>query len=205
MLEKLVFGYFSDQFEHVLIVVPEAIVKFGGGKVLAYAFFARQPFRRHRPNEIGHNMNLHHAGTSQDGLVYGYELRSLSYGSCQEIKSCFNAQEHWSLGWFEDRALSLDVEDLPWAGYLAAVVDYNMTSLDQNVIVHVGQSNPRLFLQYNRAKGINADTRELGDRCRCGWGRLSLPGLWWPRCRPRHEGLRVDRESTGFGPVEHPP
>jgi hypothetical protein len=116
-------------------------------------------------HEIGHNMNLHHAGTSRDRVEYGDETGYMGYAvESQETKSCFNAQKHWSLGWFEDRALSLDVEDLPWAGYLAAFVDYNMTTSDQCVLVNVGQSNPRLFLQYNRAKGINAGTRALGDQ-----------------------------------------
>jgi hypothetical protein len=167
------FGTLSNKYEHVLIVVPElADLKFGGGGFLAYAFLRgnlsvyTDKWAGHitiLAHEIGHNLNLHHSGLSHDGNEYGDESGYMGYGNDLEIKSCFNAQKHWSLGWFQDRARSLDVEDLPWAGYLAAFVDYNMTSLDQNILVNVGQSNPRLFLQYNRAKGINADTRELGD------------------------------------------
>lgn len=178
-LENLVINKANQQFgilskyEHVIVVVPEADLKYDGGGFLAYAFirgyisvFSDQWAGRISTlaHEVGHNMNLHHAGTSSDEVEYGDISGYMGYATSQEIKSCFNAQKHWSLGWFKDRALSLDVEDLPWAGYLAAFVDYNMTTAVQSVLLNVGQSNPRLFLQYNRAKGINADTRELGDQ-----------------------------------------
>jgi hypothetical protein len=167
------FGTLSDQYEHVIVVMPKGL-KYNGGGFLAYAYL-----RSHisvfsdlwggrisaLAHEIGHNMNLHHAGTSHDGVEYGDETGYMGYAVVsQTTNSCFNAQKHWSLGWFKDRALSLAIEDLPWAGYLAAFVDYNMTTSDQYVLVNVGQSDPRLFLQYNRAKGINAGTRALGDQ-----------------------------------------
>jgi hypothetical protein len=168
------FGTLSNKYEHVIVVVPETnSVKYNGGGFLAYAYlrghisvFSDQWAGRMTSlaHEVGHNMNLHHAGTSSDGVEYGDETGYMGFATSEESKSCFNAQKHWSLGWFKDRALSIDVEDLPWAGYLAAFVDYNMTTSDQSVLVNVGQSNPRLFLQYNRAKGINAGTRELGDQ-----------------------------------------
>jgi hypothetical protein len=168
------FGTLSNKYEHVIVVVPETdSLKYNGGAFLAYAFlrgyisvFSDQWAGRITAlaHEIGHNINLYHAGTSSDGLEYGDESGYMGFATSQETKSCFNAQKHWTLGWFQDRALSLDIEDLPWAGYLAAFVDYNMTRSDQSVLVNVGQSNPRLFLQYNRAKGINADTRALGDQ-----------------------------------------
>lgn len=168
------FGTLSKTYEHVFVVVPETdSLKYDGGSFLAYAF-VRGYLSVYSDqwagsitvlaHEIGHNMNLHHAGTLKDGKEYGDVTGYMGFATSQEIKSCFNAQKHWALGWFKDRALSLVVEDLPWAGYLAAFVDYDMTTSDQYVLVNVGQSDPRLFLQYNRAKGINADTREHRDQ-----------------------------------------
>jgi len=78
--------------------------------------------------------------------------------------SCFNAQKHWSLGWFEDRMISLGLDDLPWGGYVAFFGDYNLTSPYDNVLVNVGRTSPRLFMQYNRASGINSGTRERTDQ-----------------------------------------
>lgn len=168
------FGTLSAQYEHVVLVMPDDnSLVYGGNGFLAYAFLRGYVSVFHDlwagrisalAHEVGHNLNLHHAG--HNGLEYGDESGYMGFGSLDEQSplSCFNAQKHWSLGWFHNRAVSLDVADLPWAGYVAAFTDYNMTTPDQCVLVNVGRSDPRLFLQYNRAKGINAETRELGDQ-----------------------------------------
>lgn len=198
------FGTLSDKYEHVIVVVPEENLMYNGSRFLAYAFLrgyisvfsdawaGRISALAH---EIGHNMNLHHAGTSSDGVEYGDESGYMGYGTEQEFKSCFNAQKHWSLGWFQDRALSLDVEDLPWAGYLAAFVDYNTTALDQCVLVNVGESNPRLFMQYNRAKGMNSQTRELGDQVVIVRDAGS-PSSYWGLPSWREGGIAAGRDDV---------
>ena len=199
------FGTLSQLYEHVIIVMPEAGLKYGGNGYLAYAFLrgfisvydnlwaGRISALSH---EIGHNLNLHHAG--HGSLPYGDESGYMGFGSVDEQspKSCFNAQKHWSLGWFQDRSLSLDTVDLPWAGYVAAFVDYNMTTPDQLVVLNVGKSDPRLFLQYNRAKGVNAETRELGDQIVIIRDNGS-PETYWGLQSWREGGVAVDQEGVG--------
>jgi hypothetical protein len=80
--------------------------------------------------------------------------------------SCFNAQKHFTLKWFEARGgvrrLNMSA-DLPWMGYLAFFGDYKSTAMNQPVVINIGSTKPRLFLQYNRAKGINHQTRMAKD------------------------------------------
>lgn len=82
--------------------------------------------------------------------------------------TCFNAQKHWDLGWLGSKAKSLKAAagsaDLPWSGSLAPFVDLPRAAANQVVVVRVLGANQRLFLQYNRKKGINSGTRELGDQ-----------------------------------------
>lgn len=78
--------------------------------------------------------------------------------------SCFNAQKNFDLGWFEDRVTMLTIDDLPWGGYLAFFGEYNLTLPEQTVVVNIGQQRDRIFMQYNRAKGVNAGTRAYPDQ-----------------------------------------
>ena len=114
-------------------------------------------------HEMGHNFNLAHAGAN--GNPYGDTSGYMGYGSLSVHSpvNCFNAQKHWQFGWYSDRTLSLTMSDLPWGGYVAAFVDYNLTKSDQYVVVSVMKPNLRIFLQYNRAKGMNAQTRSHAD------------------------------------------
>jgi Gametolysin peptidase M11 len=113
-------------------------------------------------HELGHNMNLHHSG--RGNLSYGDISGLMGYGvtNVGAPASCFNAQKHFTLKWFEARGgvrrLSM-TDDLPWMGYLAFFGDYNATAMNQPVVINIGSTKPRLFLQYNRAKGINHQTR----------------------------------------------
>lgn len=58
----------------------------------------------------------------------------------------------------------LPTNNLPWGGRLATFVDYDKSTSDQAVVIKIGSSNPRLFLQYNRAKGHNSQTRDLANQ-----------------------------------------
>ena len=162
----------SHAYDHVLVVLPDVGLKYGGRGFLAYAYLngSRSVFHdvwagsvSALVHEIGHNLNLRHAGSGDK--VYGDVTGYMGYGTSEVggPASCFNAQKHWSLGWFNDRSLSLTPDDLPWGGYLAAFVDYSHAPPDECILINIGQSNPRLFLQYNRAKGVNDGTRDLED------------------------------------------
>jgi hypothetical protein len=79
-------------------------------------------------------------------------------GDVGKPASCYNAQKLWTLGWFTDRSRSLQVSDLPFRGYLTAYMDYTVTSSNQNVLIEIKGTNS-LYLEYNRAKGMNSGTR----------------------------------------------
>ena len=70
--------------------------------------------------------------------------------------SCFNANKHFFLGWYNDRTILLDMRE-SWHGPVFAFVDYDKTSLEQAVIVKVGN---HIYLQYNRAREFNFQTRK---------------------------------------------
>lgn len=179
LLENLVvikannmFGTVTSQFDHILLVMPDANLKMGGGSYLAYASMngPRSVFHNDWAgrlsavaHELGHNMNLAHAGqgTQPYGDITGF--MGFGIGVTGGPKMCFNAQNHWTLGWFDDRKLSLTQSDLPWGGYLAAFVDYQATAPSQHVLIRIGDSDVGLYLQFNRAKGINVGTRALPD------------------------------------------
>jgi len=85
-----------------------------------------------------------------------------SYGTTGWPSICFNAHKNWQAGWFKDRTISIDPAAIQgvWRGKVATFVDYPFTSPGENVVIQVGQ----LYLQFNRAKGPNFQTREMRDQ-----------------------------------------
>jgi len=104
-------------------------------------------------HEVGHNLGFRHSnqiGSYADRTGYmGYSYNVTGWPSM-----CFNAVKNWQAGWFMDRAIDLDVTQGGWKGKIATFVDYHLVKADEYVLVKVGD----LFLQYNRAKGMNAET-----------------------------------------------
>ena len=166
------FGSLSSNFDHVMVILPDGDdLKLRGSGYLAYAFIGGLRSVFHDTwggrlsilaHEIGHNLGLQHAGAGTQ--TYGDLVGYMGYGAVgiDSPRNCFNPQKHWTLGWFQDHALSLRVEDLPWGGKMIAFIDYaNMASdEDSFVLINVGRSNSRLFLQYNVAKDHNEGTRK---------------------------------------------
>lgn len=75
---------------------------------------------------------------------------------------CFNGHKNWVAGWFDDREYRVNpTMESPVLARLVTFVDYNKDlAVDDVVLIRVGP----YFLQYNRAKGINADTGMDADR-----------------------------------------
>jgi hypothetical protein len=111
-------------------------------------------------HEVGHGLGLSHA--NEDGKDYTDYTSYMSAGHKETnwpAKS-FNAQNHWDLGWYEDRSASVDPFAAPYLLKIAAFVDYDKTQQSEYVVVQVGDN---LYMQYNRAKGFNRDTEEKAD------------------------------------------
>jgi hypothetical protein len=71
---------------------------------------------------------------------------------------CYNAANFWQLGWFADRSITVDLFT-PTKLRVAAFVDYDKTIPGEYVVVRTGN----VYIHYNRAKGINAETGEYKD------------------------------------------
>lgn len=112
-------------------------------------------------HEVGHNFGLLHSG--RGGVEYGDVSGFMGYGANSETwpQKCFNGVKSWQLGWYQDRHLKLDVDDVTRPIALAAFVDYRRTSPDKPVIINIAD---KYFLLYNRAKGFNADTQAMQDQ-----------------------------------------
>lgn len=88
-----------------------------------------------------------------------------------DIKCCrylgFNAQNHYVLGWFEDRTYEFGIASSSKLLNVAAFIDYSvMLEEDENndreeyIIVRIGD----VYLQYNFAEDYNRDTSEMNDK-----------------------------------------
>jgi len=111
--------------------------------------------------EIGHNLGLRHAnrpeGNSLD--LSGYMSRGVLADDYPY--KCFNAQNHWMLGWFADKAYAV-ASNQNVALRVMGFVDYDKAVKGQDwVVVKVGQKH---YFQFNRAKKHNRDTEEARDQ-----------------------------------------
>jgi hypothetical protein len=94
-------------------------------------------------------------------LTQSYDTHD-SYTCCHDLG--FNAQNHYALGWFEDRTLEFEITSFSKLINVAAFIDYSVmieedenNDSDEYVIVRIGD----VYLQYNFAKDYNRDTPEL--------------------------------------------
>jgi Gametolysin peptidase M11 len=112
-------------------------------------------------HEVGHNFGLLHSG--RGGVEYGDVSGFMGYGANSETwpQKCFNGVKSWQLGWYQDRHLKVDVDDVSRPISLAAFVDYKRTSPDKPVLINIAD---KYFLMYNRAKGFNAETQAMQDQ-----------------------------------------
>ena len=78
----------------------------------------------------------------------------------QSPQRCFNGQNNAHLQWYHDRERFLansTTTVVPKEIRLAAFVDYKLTEAYEPVLVNIAHE---LYVQYNRAKGINSGTGE---------------------------------------------
>ena len=118
-------------------------------------------------HEVGHSFGLTHSNKPGEDYTDFTGYMSAGYQQLHWPAKCFNPQNHWHLGWFEDRSRSIYPlqHEQPELVNVAAFVDYDQTlhsgdGAEYDVLVRVGDD---LFLQYNRAKSFNRDTGEKRD------------------------------------------
>ena len=173
-LEELVGSI--EQFDHVIFFVQFGTVMDSASFWNAYAMqhgrvavFNNQlgSALSSLMHEVGHNFGLYHSteGGKEYGDTTGYMGESFGYEESPLM--CFNAAKSWRLGWYEDRHVSINLENgegLAWKGSLYGVDDYGTEAEDSAVVAQIetlGEEN--IYFMYNSKKGINKGTMEYGD------------------------------------------
>jgi Gametolysin peptidase M11 len=159
-----------NRADHVLIILPAS---FPGNNFVANAeighsicvftleWIASLSAYMH---EMGHNINLRHAGLGSskpyaDLTGYMGVSTPIAWGP----QKCYNAAQHWSLGWYDDKRMSLVGTDLssPITVKVAAFTDHEKIGSDYAVLVQVTDN---VYLQFNRAKSYNVGTDMMPDQ-----------------------------------------
>lgn len=107
-----------------------------------------------------HNLRLLHANELEKYLDYTSYMSGALIGYHDEKnfpQMCFNAANHASLGWMDDRLYEA-IAEVTQQFRLAPFVDYRET--DENYDYVIGQMGSDLFFQWNRAKAHNANVLE---------------------------------------------
>ena len=119
-------------------------------------------------HELAHNLNMRHA--SKDGNTYGDTSGMMGISSGQTDGNplqCYNACNHWTLGWFPSKRLDLSGgAGGPQTVQIAAFVDADQSASGQYILVKLPGN---LYLQYNRAKEHNIGTRDKIDQLAIVW------------------------------------
>lgn len=77
---------------------------------------------------------------------------------------CFNPAKSWQLGWYEAQQISWNpLTQGELLGTLVGVDDFGLSSTNL-VVVQIENGVKDLYIGYNRAKGVNWDTRMSEDK-----------------------------------------
>jgi hypothetical protein len=114
-------------------------------------------------HEIVHNLNLAHANekgayNDQTGMM-GY-----SYFNTNGPLMCFNAAQSWQLGWYSEKAVTLNKSNKKsHVGVLGGIADYSDSNNIVLVKLNTGKSTD-YYVNFNRRTGINSGTVEGGNQ-----------------------------------------
>jgi hypothetical protein len=113
-------------------------------------------------HELGHHLGLGHAGERED--EYGDESSIMGQTYLSDDTSgnqrCFNGQNLWHLGWFQERAIEIfPFVKSPQTTELATYIDFTETVDGQAVVIKVAD----FYLVYNRKKSYNSQTGDFPD------------------------------------------
>jgi hypothetical protein len=93
-----------------------------------------------------------------------------SYGKNDAPIMCFNAANSWKLGWYSDKAVTLNkTNKTSFVGVLGGISDYSDSN--NTVLVKLNKLNSTstsryddYYVNFNRQSGINSGTLEGGDQ-----------------------------------------
>jgi hypothetical protein len=158
-------------FDHVMYCMPpssQSWIAYGyfdsGRTVYSDRFCISLSAQLH---EFGHNLNLEHSGDGSVAYGDGSGYMGYSYLSSEGPLMCFNAAKSYQLGWYYDREVDLNTATGDsFSGKLVGTADYSSSTEDHTVILRIQRPsrNRDLFVMYNRAKGINAETKTGKDK-----------------------------------------
>jgi hypothetical protein len=159
-----------DYADLTMFVVPQGTKRNGDPGWTAYAFIGgkisvmnddRVKYPGVQMHELGHNFGLNHADGIDDpfGDLTSHMSRFLIDENFPH--KCFNAQNHWLLGWFSDRSITVN-PDVPVKIKILGFVDYTKTIQGAEFVV--AKIGANLYLQFNRAKLHNRETEEAADK-----------------------------------------
>jgi hypothetical protein len=161
---------FRDYADLTMFVVPQGTKSRGDAGWTGYAIVngkgsvlndSKANYLSVQMHETGHNFGLNHAGQASNafGDLTSHMSRAL-LDKDFPIK-CYNAQNHWAFGWFNDRSITID-PSVRVKIKLLGFVDYKKADRGtEYVIAKIGENH---YLQFNRAKLHNIDTEEAADQ-----------------------------------------
>jgi hypothetical protein len=83
---------------------------------------------------------------------------------------CFNAAQSWQLGWYSEKAVTLDKTNGDYVGTLGGIADYSGSNNTVLVKLNTGTSTD-YYVNFNRKSGINSGTNEGGNQVTVVKGR----------------------------------
>jgi hypothetical protein len=162
----LIGDYNHPMFDLIMMVLPKSdsskvAWSFADSK---FSFYHNDWARRvsAQMHEVGHNLGLSHSGHLDD--EYGDQTGFMGYANGEDDElMCYNQQNNYQLGWYQDKTERINPVDGsgPFDLILNGVSDYDRIN-DAVVVLHLDQidQDEDYFVGFNRATGINADTRE---------------------------------------------
>jgi hypothetical protein len=110
---------------------------------------------------LGHSLGLEHSKEGDE--MYGDGTGAMANGLGKDsTKMCYNVAHSWSLGWYLEKRIALDLSKRGiFEGSLVGIDDYDQTLTDTDfVAIRIENGLTDYFLGFNVAKGINEDTAE---------------------------------------------
>jgi hypothetical protein len=89
-----------------------------------------------------------------------------SYGKDEGPEMCFNAAQSWQLGWYRDKAATLDEtkNQASYVGVLGGIADYSDFNINTVLVKLNTGSSIDYYVNFNRKSGINSGTVEGGNQ-----------------------------------------